>query len=112
VGRLRGQCHTLVVEEVFANGYAWVIYGYGASAALNIRLPGFLRTTGRIVDGILLCVGAYSTGQGFACQMSAAYSAMVRSLENLPEWPTLRIALRAQASGCLYRALTCAWVWT
>jgi hypothetical protein len=33
----------------------------------------------------LLGVGAYSTGQGFACQMSAAYSAMVRSLENLPE---------------------------
>ena len=29
-----------------------------------------------------------------------AYSAIVRSLENLPECPTLMIARRAQASGC------------
>ena len=38
----------------------------------------------------------YGTGQGFACQISAAYSAIVRSLENLPELATFRIALRAQ----------------
>ena len=42
--------------------------------------------------------------------MSAAYSAMVRSLENLPELATLRIALRAQASGSWYRAPTFACV--
>jgi len=41
----------------------------------------------------------YSTGHGFAFQMSDAYSAMVRSLENFPEWAMFRIALRAHASG-------------
>ena len=30
-----------------------MIYSVGTSAALNIRLPGFLRATGRIVDGTL-----------------------------------------------------------
>jgi hypothetical protein len=38
---------------VFANGYARVIYSVGTSQVLNIRLPGFLRVTGRIVDGTL-----------------------------------------------------------
>jgi hypothetical protein len=42
-------------------------------------------------------VAAYGTGQGSTRQLSEAYSAMVRSLENLPEWPTFRIAFRAQA---------------
>jgi hypothetical protein len=46
-------CHTLVVEEVLANGYARVIYSYGTSVTVNIRLPGFFRATGRIVDGEL-----------------------------------------------------------
>ena len=32
-------------------------------------------------------------------QISAAYSAMVRSLENFPEPATFKIALRAQSSG-------------
>jgi hypothetical protein len=36
--------------------------------------------------------------------MSAAYSAMVRSLENLPELATLRMALWAQPSGSAYSA--------
>jgi hypothetical protein len=46
-------CHTLVVEEVFANGYARVIYSVGTSLVVNVRLPAFFRVTGRIVDGIL-----------------------------------------------------------
>jgi len=46
-------CHTLVVEEVFANGFARVIYSHGASLALNVPLPGFWRATGRIVEGTL-----------------------------------------------------------
>jgi Beta-lactamase len=46
-------CHTLLVEEVLANGYARVIYSYGTSVTLNIRLPGFFHATGRIVDGEL-----------------------------------------------------------
>jgi len=41
------------------------------------------------------------TGQGSAFQISAAYWSMVRSLEKLPDEPTLIIALRAQASGSL-----------
>ena len=46
-------CHTLVVEEVLANGYAQVIYSIGTYAAWNIRQPNFWRATGRIVDGVL-----------------------------------------------------------
>ena len=57
------------------------------------------------VDGLDQPLGrrsrVQSTGHGSAPQTSAAYSAIVRSLENLPECPTLRIAFRAQASGCL-----------
>src|SRR5262249_25574648 len=41
----------------------------------------------------------YETGQGLACQMPVAYSAMVRSLENLPELATLAITLLVQRSG-------------
>src|SRR5206468_4302360 len=47
---------------------------------------------------------AYLTTQRFASQMSAAYSAMVRSLENFPDPATLRMALRAQPSGSAYSA--------
>ena len=40
VGRGRfALCHTLVVEEVFANGYARVIFSYGTYADWNQRLP-------------------------------------------------------------------------
>jgi hypothetical protein len=46
-------CHTLVVEEVWAQGYAQVIYSIGTYAGWDIRQPTFLRATGRIVDGIL-----------------------------------------------------------
>jgi hypothetical protein len=38
--------------------------------------------------------------------MSAAYSAIVRSLENRPEWATFRIALRDQTSGSAYSRAT------
>jgi hypothetical protein len=46
-------CHTLVVEEVFANGFARVIYSVGTYAGWNIRQPNFWRVTGRITDGVL-----------------------------------------------------------
>ena len=36
-------CHTLVVEEVFPNGYARVLHSHGTSVDWNIRLPGFWR---------------------------------------------------------------------
>ena len=44
----------------------------------------------------------HDTGHGLTRQMSAAYSAMVRSLENLPELATFRMALRAQPSESAY----------
>ena len=42
----------------------------------------------------------YLTGQGWARQISFAYSEIVRSLENLPEAAILRMTLCAQSSGC------------
>ena len=53
-GRGEALCHTLVVEEVLAHGYALVIYSIGTSASRGMRQPTFLRTTGRIADGALL----------------------------------------------------------
>ena len=49
-------------------------------------------------------VSVYPTGQGFACQISAAYCAMVRSLENFPEPAIFRIALRTHPSELAYRS--------
>ena len=46
-------CHTLVVEEVYANGFARVIFSVGTYADLDLRQPNFWYTTGRIVDGKL-----------------------------------------------------------
>ena len=56
-------------------------------------------------------LGYYAIGHGSTFQISAAYSAIVRSLENFPELATFRIALRAHASGSAYRApsSSCAW---
>src|SRR5882672_8077367 len=54
-------------------------------------------------DHVLSCrVVVYGTGHGFTPQISAAYSAMVRSLENLPELAMFRMALRAHACGSAY----------
>src|SRR6476660_2472906 len=41
----------------------------------------------------------YVTGHGLASQISLAYCAIVRSLENPPEAAMFKIALRCQASG-------------
>ena len=41
-------CHTLIVEEVLANGYTRVIYSIGTYTGWNIRLPQFWRVTGRL----------------------------------------------------------------
>src|SRR5438309_5743512 len=53
-GRGEALCHTLIVEEVLAHGYARVIYSIGTSASREVRQPTFLRTTGRIVEDVLL----------------------------------------------------------
>ena len=47
-----GPCGTLVVEELFANGFARVVYSVGASNP-DVPVPQSWRATGRIVDGLL-----------------------------------------------------------
>ena len=47
-----GPCTTLVVEEVFANGYARVVYSIGVFDP-SVRLPRYWRASGRIVNGVL-----------------------------------------------------------
>ena len=46
-------CHTLVVEEVFSNGFVRVIYTHRTHEGLKILEPQFWRATGRVVDGVL-----------------------------------------------------------
>ena len=46
----------------------------------------------------------HDTGQGCTFQISVAYWAMVRSLENFPEPATFKIALPAQALGSPYKS--------
>src|ERR1700757_1091156 len=48
--------------------------------------------------------GFYGTGHGFTFQISAAYSAIVRSVENFPELATFKMAFRAQASWSPYKS--------
>src|SRR5678815_5643658 len=53
---------------------------------------------------LLLTNGYWETGHAFAFQMSAAYSAIVRSLENFPELATFKIALLDHPAGLAYRS--------
>jgi hypothetical protein len=48
---------------------------------------------------------SYRTGQGFAFHISVAYSWIVRSLENLPEAATFKIAFRVQSFGWAYSSV-------
>jgi hypothetical protein len=48
-----GLCTALIVEEVFANGIARVIYSYGVDPAFGADVPNSWRATGRIADGVL-----------------------------------------------------------
>jgi CubicO group peptidase (beta-lactamase class C family) len=47
-----GPCTTLVVEEVFANGYARVVYSIGVFDP-RVRLPRYWRASARIVNSVL-----------------------------------------------------------
>jgi hypothetical protein len=49
---------------------------------------------------------SYVRGQGSTFQISVAYSAMVRSLENFPDPATFRIALRDHSSGSAYNSMS------
>src|SRR6266536_3583134 len=65
---------------------------------LRGRLAGQRRDRSHAVHAVDHRGLHHGTGHGLACEMSAAHSAMVRSLENLPELATVRMALRTQAS--------------
>jgi hypothetical protein len=69
------------------------------AASISSSLGAGLPARGESVIG---SASSHDTGQGAAPQMPAPYSAMVRSLENLPEPAALRIARRAYASGSAY----------
>src|ERR1019366_507926 len=49
------------------------------------------------------------TGTGLDCQISAQYSRIVRSEENLPERAVFRIDMRVQRSPSRKAASTCCW---
>jgi hypothetical protein len=51
-----GLCAALIVEEVFANGIARVVYSYGVDKAFGAEVPNAWRATGRIADGVLSVV--------------------------------------------------------
>jgi hypothetical protein len=65
-----GLCQTLVVEEVFANGYARVTSSVSTSTVLNIQLPGFWPATGRIVGGVLRFHGPGPDRPAFAYRVA------------------------------------------
>jgi len=46
-------CTALVIEEVFANGVARIVYSRGAAEARKLYQPRYWRATARIVDGVL-----------------------------------------------------------
>jgi hypothetical protein len=66
--------------------------------ARSVLLRRFRRRADRCGNGHARGSSFYGTGQGCAFQISAAYWAIVRSLENFPELATFRIALRAHPS--------------
>src|ERR1700730_10549121 len=47
------RCQPLIVEEVFPNGYAWIVHSRGAHPGWNLSHPTSWRATGRVADGLL-----------------------------------------------------------
>ena len=62
----------------------------------------YLRLCG-IVLRFADAAAVHPTGHGFTFQIPAAYSAIVRSLENFPEPATFKIVVRAHALGLAYK---------
>src|SRR5678815_1194154 len=87
------------MRRVVQYGLALVVLTFEPSDIQQHGRWGRLTRQRRNRAGLFHVVGHrrlhHETGQDVTCQMSAAYSAMVRSLENLPEADTFRIALRA-----------------
>src|SRR5215472_18638343 len=71
------------------------------AGSISISFGAGLAASGEMVMSAPSC---YGTGHGFAFQISAAYSAMVRSLENFPDPAIFRITLRAHASPSEYNS--------
>lgn len=46
-------CQTLIVEEVFPNGYARIVHSRGSHPGWNLSHPTSWRATGRVADGVL-----------------------------------------------------------
>ena len=46
-------CSSLIVERVHGNGFAEVIYSYGAYEPWNLLTPGYFRAAARVTDGVL-----------------------------------------------------------
>src|SRR5262249_43288702 len=63
-------------------------------------LKGFLRPASWANS----LIRRYETGQAWTFQIAFEYSAMVRSLENLPEPATFKMVLRAHAGVSLYNS--------
>ena len=52
-GKTKALCNSLVVEQVFANGFARVVYSIGSYLPWNVEAPAYYRAVGRIDDGAL-----------------------------------------------------------
>lgn len=66
------QCSMLVVEEVFANGYARSIYSIGGTGSLGSGIPNVWRVTGRIEGDVLLFSLPIPAGGRFAYRIDGA----------------------------------------
>jgi hypothetical protein len=61
------------------------------AASRRLEMAGLIRTRHALRE--------QGTGHGFVCQISAAYSLIVRSLENHPDDATLRMLARRSSWG-------------
>jgi len=114
IGRHRSSRNVAVVASA-ERGVNMRVCLWRALAGASIRCRPFLRPKigrrHRVVGSpppslSKPLVHAYVTGHGVACQISAAYSLMVRSLEKRPEHATFMIAFWVQPSGFAYSAAT------
>ncbi len=83
-------CTSLVVEQVFANGFARVVYSYGSYLPWNLPSPSYYRSVGRIEEGVLTFLSpsrnrlAYRrTDQGLSATYKGEGQARLVKLESL-----------------------------
>src|SRR5882757_9759783 len=88
-----------VAWAIFSGNRDGATSGFARMAAMAWLMRSGLQ---RALDLRDLTCGSTGTGHGFTPQISAAYSAMVRSLENFPELAMFRMAFRAHSCGSAY----------